>query len=172
MKNNQSRPGSTLLVGMVIAASVGLGVVGCAEHPTTPSASSMSGETSTAASAQNMVDVSAVWVTHPMPPCPRVVVGNESAPVGLELPDDETVARQLAGVRSPGSPQWVRTKLGWVTQWLSKTRADLIAFSDTAGEGATIKRFDQYVAHVKSELQSGHDISDSSLDGRFPEGCI
>lgn len=113
-----------------------------------------------------------MWATHPMPDCPRVIIGNQSAPAGLELPSDESVANQMRGVRSPAPENWVRTKLGWVTQWLSKTRADLIAFSDTAGGGVTIKRFDQYVAHVKSELQSGHDISDSSLDGRFPEGCI
>ncbi|SLB99682.1 hypothetical protein [Mycobacteroides abscessus] len=169
--NNQSRPGTKILAALAIALGVSIGVVGCGStHPTT-SGSSSAGETSSSASAQNMVDVSAVWVTHPMPDCPRVVIGNATASPGLVLPDDASVARQLAGVRSPGSESWVREKLGWVTKWLGKTRADIISDPSSPGVPAQSKRFSQYVEHIRTELEAGKDISDSALDGRFPEGC-
>lgn len=170
MNKTQSRPGTTILVSLFVAASVAL--VGCSNHPTTPTGSSAAGEPSSSASAQTMVDVSQVWQNHPMPDCPRVIVGNVSAPAGLELPSNESVARQLAGVRSPGSPQWVRTKLGWVTMWLAQTRAGIIDHPESPSVHATVTRFDQYVEHIKLELGSGQDVPDSDLDGRFPEGCI
>ncbi|MBN7463681.1 hypothetical protein PP568_09900 [Mycobacteroides abscessus] len=168
----QSRPGTKILASIVVALGVSIGVVGCGStHPTT-SGSSSAGETSSSASAQNMVDVSAVWVTHPMPDCPRVVIGNATASPGLVLPDDASVARQLTGVRSPGSLQWVRGKLGWVTMWLAQTRAGIIDHPESPSVQATVTRFDQYVEHIRLELSSGQDIPDPDLDGRFPEGCI
>lgn len=168
----QSRPGSRLLVGLAVATTVALGVVGCGStHPTT-SGSSNAGETSSSVSAPSTVDVSAVWETHPMPPCPRVVVGNQAAPAGLELPSEETVAKELEGVHSPGSLGWVRTKLGWLTMWLAQTRAGIIDQPESPSVHATVTRFDQYVEHIGLELGSGQDISDPDLDGRFPEGCI
>jgi hypothetical protein len=168
----QSRSGAKVLASLVIAASVSLGAVGCnAEHHAT-SGSSATGETSTAAEARTLVDVSAVWATHPMPDCPRVVIGNATASPGLVLPDDASVARQLTGVRSPGSVEWVRSKLGWVTMWLAQTRAGIIDHPESPSVHATVTRFDQYVEHIRLELSSGQDIPDSDLDGRFPEGCI
>ncbi|RIS81302.1 hypothetical protein D2E44_14685 [Mycobacteroides abscessus] len=118
-----------------------------------------------------MVDVSAVWATHPMPDCPRVVKGNATSSPGIVLPSDEAVAQQLAGVQSPASEGWVRTKLGWVTMWLAQTRAGIIA-SPGPNVAATNKRFGQYVERIRTELQAGKDIPDPDLDGRFPEGCI
>ncbi|MBE5502881.1 hypothetical protein [Mycobacteroides abscessus] len=171
MNNTQSRTGTRTLTALVVASVVGLSVVGCTPHPTTPTGSNGAGELSSSASAHALVDVSAVWATHPLPPCPRVIVGNVSAPVGLELPSDESVAAHLAGVRSPGSPQWVKTKLGWVTMWLSQTRAGIIDHPESPSVPATVARFGQYVGHVKSELEAGQNIADA-LDGRFPEGCI
>ncbi|SIE27072.1 hypothetical protein [Mycobacteroides abscessus] len=166
----QSRRDTKVLASLVIATTVGLSVVGCSTHPTT-TGSNGTGTISTTA-AHEMVDVSAVWATHPMPDCPRVIVGNQPAPVGLELPSNETVARQLAGVRSPGSESWVREKLGWVTMWLAQTRAGIIDHPESPSVHATVTRFDQYVEHIRLELSSGQDIPDSDLDGRFPEGCI
>lgn len=170
MNKTQSRPCATVLVSLFVAASVSLGVVGCSTgHPTSSGLSSV-GETSSSAQAQSLVDVSAVWATHPMPDCPRVVVGNQTAPAGLELPSDDTVARQLAGVKSPASESWVRTKLGWITKWLEKVRGDIIS-DPGIGAREQAEGFKDYVSHVRSELVSGHDISDSSLDGDYPEGC-
>lgn len=88
------------------------------------------------------------------------------------MPDDASVARQLTGVRSPGSLQWVRGKLGWVTMWLAQTRAGIIDHPESPSVQATVTRFDQYVEHIRLELSSGQDIPDPDLDGRFPEGCI
>lgn len=167
MRRIQSRPGATVLVSLAIAASVGL--VGCSSRPT-PSASSGAGQTSSSASARQMVDVEKVWATHPLPPCPRLVGGNLTAPAGLELPSDETVARQLAGVKSPGSESWVRMKLGWITKWLAKVRGDIIS-DPGIGAREQAEGFKDYVSHVRSELVAGHDIADSSLDGDYPEGC-
>lgn len=162
MTTTQSRPGTTQLVGLAIALGVSLGVVGCSERPTP------SGTISTSA-ARALVDVEAVWATHPLPPCPRVIVGNQPAPAGLELPSDETVARQLAGVRSPGSESWVREKLGWVSMWLAKVRADIIS-DPGVGAREQDQGFNDYVNHVRAELQAAKDIS-SELDSIFPEGC-
>lgn len=171
MNIHQYRPGTRYLVSLAIATTVTIGAVGCSNtHPTT-TGSNGAGETSSTVAARALVDVSAVWAEHPLPPCPRLVIGNQSAPAGLELPSDESVAREFQGVMSPAPESWVRTKLGWVTMWLSKTRADLIAFSDTPGGSATTKQFDHYVAHVNTELATGHDVSDSALDSRFPDGC-
>lgn len=165
----QSLTGTKSLAYLAIAATVGLSVVGCS-HPATPSGASSSGTISTSA-ARALVDVAAVWASHPLPDCPRVIIGNSSAPAGLELPSDESVARQLAGVKSPAPESWVREQLGWVTQELATTRADIISDPSSAGAPAESERFSQYVGHVKAELEAGHGIPDSELDGRFPEGC-
>ncbi|WP_237082893.1 hypothetical protein [Mycobacteroides abscessus] len=164
---SQSRPRAMKLVGLVVA--LGVGVVGCStEHPT-PSGSSSTGESSSSAVARNLVDVSAVWASHPLPDCPRLVGGNLTAPAGLELPSDETVANQLAGVRSPAPESWVRIKLGWLTQELAATRADIID-ANLHGDRSMLDGFDQYVRHLRDELQVGHDISDP-VDKTYPEGC-
>lgn len=167
---SQSRTGTTKLVALFVAASVSFGVVGCSTHPTTHSGSSGAGEPSVSAEARRMVDVSQVWATHPLPPCPRLVGGNLTAPAGLEMPSDESVARQLAGVRSPGSESWVRTKLGWITKWLAKVRGDIIS-DPGIGAREQAEGFKDYVSHVRSELVAGQDIADSSLDGDYPDGC-
>ncbi|SIE99562.1 Uncharacterised protein [Mycobacteroides abscessus subsp. abscessus] len=162
MNIHQSRMGTRTLTALVVALGVSLGAVGCSERPTP------SGTISTSA-ARALVDVEAVWATHPLPPCPRVIVGNQPAPAGLELPSDETVARQLAGVRSPGSESWVREKLGWVSMWLAKVRADIIS-DPGVGAREQDQGFNDYVNHVRAELQAAKDIS-SELDSIFPEGC-
>ncbi|WP_228842792.1 hypothetical protein [Mycobacteroides abscessus] len=167
MMKIQSRPGATILVALVVAFGVGFGVVGCELHPTTPTGSSSAGTISTSA-ARALVDVAAVWASHPMPPCPRVIVGNQPAPAGLELPSDETVAAQLRGVMSPAPESWVRTKLGWVTQQLASTRADIISAPD---DNSMSKTFGMYVQHVRSELMVGQDSSDPT-DAIYPEGCV
>lgn len=170
MKKNQSRLGTTNLVALVIALGVALGVVGCSERPAT-SASSSAGEASSSVSAQSLVDVSQVWASHPMPDCPRIIIGKTSAPAGLELPSNETVAEVLRGVRSPAPEGWVRKKLGWLTQALSVTRADIIDNSDAGdANSAENKGFQRYVGHVKDELEVGHDIA-NDVDGDYPEGC-
>ncbi|MBN7315093.1 hypothetical protein [Mycobacteroides abscessus] len=166
MMNTQSRTGTRTLTALVVAFGVGLSVVGCSTHPTTPTGSS----TISASAARNLVDVSAVWAEHPMPPCPRVIVGNQPAPAGLELPSDESVAAQLRGVKSPASESWVREKLGWVTKWLAKVRADIID-ADTPADNSMTDGFNDYARHVRAELEVGQDIPDSALDGDFPEGC-
>ncbi|MBN7564505.1 Uncharacterised protein [Mycobacteroides abscessus subsp. abscessus] len=166
MTNTQSRTDARTLTALAIALGVGLGVVGCSSHPTTPTGA---GETSTSAEAHELVDVAAVWAEHPLPPCPRMVIGNVSAPAGLELPSDDSVAAELRGVKSPAPESWVREKLSWVTQWLSQTRAGIVA---DPGVGAKEQgdMFTEWVTHVREELRDGHDIA-SDLDGAFPEGC-
>lgn len=164
----QSRSGTTVLASLVVASVVAMSVVGCSTHPATPTGSST---ISTSAPSQALVDVSAVWATHPMPPCPRVIIGNQPAPAGLELPSDESVAQQLAGVKSPATEGWVRMKLGWVTKWLAKVRADIISDPASAGSAAEKKTFDLYVKHVGDELREGQDSS-SPPDSIYPEGCM
>ncbi|SIG37450.1 Uncharacterised protein [Mycobacteroides abscessus subsp. abscessus] len=165
----QFRPGTKVLVALSIASVVSLGAVGCSERPTT-SASSSAGEASSSVSAQSLVDVEKVWATHPMPPCPDVLIGNRVAPSGLSLPDDTSVAHELEGVRSPGSSVWVTRKLGWVTKALAETRAGIID-ANAPGDDTELRGFQRYVAHVKTELQAGRDIMDSDADGDYPEGC-
>lgn len=157
------------LAVMALAAVVASAVVGCGGHDSTPSGSSVAGTISTTAPSRALVDVEKVWSTHPMPPCPRVIVGNVSAPAGLELPSDETVAKQLAGVRSPGSESWVRTKLGWLTQELAATRADIIS-DPGVGAKEQSEMFAQWVTHIGEELRQGRDTP-SDLDGVYPEEC-
>ena len=169
----QSRQGATTLAALAIASFVNLGVVGCgSEHPTPSASSSSAGEATSSASARSLVDVAAVWESEPLPDCPKPpIIYNGAVPSGLELPDKASVAKQLAGVRSPATEAWVRTKLGWVTQALAITRAD-ISDNPTASDAnrAESKGFERYVAHVKSELVDGHDITDP-VDGDYPEGC-
>ncbi|CPW82840.1 Uncharacterised protein [Mycobacteroides abscessus] len=163
---SQSRTSTTVLASLVIASVVVLGVVGCSSHPTTPTGSN------TISTTENrpLVDVSAVWQTEPLPDCPTPpIVFNGSVPPGLSLPDKSSVARELQGVKSPASEGWVRTKLGWVTQWLSKTRAD-IAYVNAPGDNSTRDTFGEYVKHIRDELREGRDTP-SDLDSRFPEGC-
>ncbi|SIB99936.1 hypothetical protein [Mycobacteroides abscessus] len=166
----QSLTGTKSLAYLAIAATVGLSVVGCS-HPTTPSGASSSGTISTSAEAHELVDVAAVWQTEPLPDCPKPpIVFNGAVPPGLSLPDKASVARQLAGVKSPGSPQWVKTKLGWVTKALGETRADIVHIN-LPGDDTGLHGFERYVEHVKAELQAGLDIPDSDTDGDYPEGC-
>ncbi|SLD23548.1 hypothetical protein [Mycobacteroides abscessus] len=155
-----------LVAPLVTAFAVAL--AGCATTTTAPSGTVA--DTSTSAPTQSLVDVSAVWATHPMPDCPRVVVGDETASPGLVLPSDETVAQQLAGVRSPASESWVRTKLGWVTKHLSQTRQDIID-ANNPGDKSMSKTFDLYIKHVRAELAAGQDSSDPT-DAIYPEGCM
>lgn len=166
--NNQSWPGSTLLAALAIATSVS--VVGCSAHPT-PSGPSGAGVVSSSAEARALVDVSAVWATEPLPDCPKPpVVYNGDVPAGITLPDKASVAKQLSGVRSPATEAWVRTKLGWVTQWLAQTRGGIMA-DPGAGAKEQANMFTEWVTHVREELQEGRDTA-SDLDGAFPEGCI
>lgn len=171
MMKDQSRPGATTLAVLAIATTVSLGVVGCSTHPTTPSGASSAGEPSSSTSAQTMVDVSQVWAMEPLPDCPKPpVVYNGDVPAGLELPDKASVARILAGAESPAPESWVREKLGWVTQNLAKTRADIIK-ADMPSDSSMTDGFRDYVVHVRAELIAGKDIPDD-LDGIFPEGCV
>ena len=85
------------------------------------------------------------------------------------MPDDASVANQLQGVQSPASESWVREKLGWVTKWLAKTRADIIS-DPGVGAKEQAAGFSDYVNHVRAELQAGKDIP-SDLDDIFSEGC-
>ncbi len=157
------------LAALVIATTVG--TVGCSSHLTTPSGASSVGEPSSSASAQTIVDVSRVWATHPLPPCPDVLIGNATAPAGVTLPSDESVAKELAGVRSPASEGWVKMKLGWVTKALGETRAGIIASAGTAASRAQGNDFELYVSHVRDELQLGRDTA-SDLDSTFIERCL
>ncbi|MDO3064366.1 hypothetical protein [Mycobacteroides abscessus] len=166
MMISQSRTGTKSLAALAIAASVG--VVGCS-HPTTTSASSV-GETSSSVATQPLVDVSQVWATEPLPACPKPpVVYNGDVSAGLELPDKASVARILAGAKSPAPTSWVREKLGWVTKHLSQTRADIID-ANAPGDDSMLKTFDMYVKHVRAELEVGRDSSDPS-DAIYPDGC-
>ncbi|SKU12397.1 MULTISPECIES: hypothetical protein [Mycobacteroides] len=155
------------LAVLALTFGVGASTIGCsgASTPTAPLSSTIS-----TSAAHEMVDVSAVWQTEPLPDCPKPpIVFNGSVPPGLSLPDKASVARQLAGVKSPASEEWVRTKLGWVTQELAATRADLIS-DPGVGAKEQSEMFVEWVTHVREELRDGHDIA-SDLDGAFPEGC-
>ncbi|MDO3129686.1 hypothetical protein P5V43_21500 [Mycobacteroides abscessus subsp. bolletii] len=170
MMISQSRTGTKSLASLVVAFGVGLGVVGCSTHPTTPTGAS--GSVSTTA-ARNLVDVSALWETKPLPPCTDYLGTDLTVPPGLSVPDHDSVARILAGVKSPGDESWVRTKLGWLDMWLAQTRAAILDHPEDSNlVHATNTRFGKYVEHLRAELQSGRDISDSSLDSRFPQECI
>ncbi|MBV6362617.1 hypothetical protein HZD78_21975 [Mycobacteroides chelonae] len=170
MMKPKSRSGATKLVGLALA--LGVSVVGCSSHPTTPSASSGMGESSSStAQARPLVDVAAVWATHPMPDCPKPPIQRNggAVPAGIELPTESTVSEILGDVKSPASEAWVRTKLGWVTQWLLKTRADIVT-DPGVGADAQSKMFSDYVSHVRDELQAGRNI-ERELDGSYPEEC-
>lgn len=158
------------LAVLALTFGVGASTIGCSQHSTITAASSTTLPTSTA--AQPMVDVGKVWAEHPLPPCPDYPGERGGAtPPGLSLPDHDSVERQLAGVQSPGDVGWVRTKLGWMTQWLSQTRGGIIKANNPTDTWAQ-DDFNDYVQHVKAELQVGHDVSDSALDGDYPERCI
>lgn len=157
------------LAVLALTFGVGASTIGCSASgaPTVPLSSTVS-----TSAAHVLVDVSAVWQSEPRPDCPKpLIVFNGAVPPGLSLPDKASVARQLAGVKSPAPESWVREQLGWVTQELAATRADIISDPSSAGAPAESERFSQYVGHVRAELEAGHDIPDSELDGRFPEGC-
>lgn len=167
----QSRPGAKVLASLVIAASVSLGVVGCELHPTTDTGSNGAGTISTSAEAHPLVDVEAVWATHPLPPCKDYLGTDLTVPPGISVPDYDSVAKELAGVKSTGSESWVRTKLGWLDRALSETRAGIIANAGTAGARAQGSDFELYVSHVRDELQLGRDTA-SDLDSTFIERCL
>lgn len=165
---SQSRTGATTLAVLVVA--LGVGLVGCSAHPTTTSGSSSTGETSSSTATRALVDVSAVWQSEPLPNCPKPpIVFNGDAPQGIALPDKASVARILAGAKSPADAEWVHVKLGWVTKHLSQTRADIID-ANAPGDDSMLKTFDMYVKHVRAELEVGRDSSDPS-DAIYPDGC-
>ncbi|WP_237112276.1 hypothetical protein [Mycobacteroides abscessus] len=164
---SQSRSGTKSLASLVVAFGVGLGVVGCSTHPTTPTGAS--GSVSTTA-ARNLVDVSALWETKPLPPCTDYLGTDLTVPPGLSVPDHDSVTRILAGVKSPGSIEWVKTKLGWLDKALSETRADMVSYNGTPGGDSQLQDFKNYVEHVKIELAQGQDIH-SPLDLTYPEVC-
>lgn len=155
------------LVALALTFGVGASGIGCSASgtPTAPQSSTIS-----TTAAPNLVDVAAVWQTEPLPDCPKPpIVFNGSVPPGLSLPDKTSVARELQGVKSPASESWVRTKLGWVTQELASTRADIIS-DPGVGAKEQSEMFVEWVTHVREELREGHDIP-SELDGAYPEEC-
>ncbi|SHP92666.1 hypothetical protein [Mycobacteroides abscessus] len=155
------------LTALVLALGVGASTIGCSASGTP----APTGSSTISTSASALVDVEAVWQTEPLPDCPKpLIVFNGAVPPGLSLPDKASVARQLAGVKSPGSPQWVKTKLGWVTKALGETRADIVHVN-LPGDDTGLHGFERYVEHVKAELQAGLDIPDSDTDGDYLEGC-
>lgn len=171
MMKLESRYGTSKLVGLAIAATLTVGLVGCATPATTATGANTSGETSSSVSAQSLVDVAAVWATHPLPDCPKPPIKRNGGqvPLGIELPTESTVSDILAGTKSPAPEQWVRTKLGWVTQELLAARADIIA-ANAPGDDSMLEGFKRYVSHVRDELQAGHDVS-NPIDKTYPEGC-
>lgn len=172
MTTTQSRTGTRTLVSLFIASVVGLSVVGCSTHPTTLTGASTTGTISTSAPSRALVDVAAVWATHPLPDCPKAPIERNGGvvPSGLELPTESTVSEILGDVKSPAPEPWVKMKLGWVTRWLLKTRADIVD-ANTPGDTLMLDGFKQYVGHVRSELEAGQNSSDEALDGDYPDGC-
>ncbi|SHX81792.1 hypothetical protein [Mycobacteroides abscessus] len=159
------------LVVLALTFSVGASTIGCsgASTPTAPLSSTIS----TTAPSRALVDAAAVWAEHPLPPCKDYLGTDLTVPPGISVPDYDSVAKELAGVKSPGDESWVRTKLGWLDMWLAQTRAAILDHpEDSNVVHATNTRFGKYVEHLRAELQSGRDISDSSLDSRFPQECI
>lgn len=156
------------LVVLALTVTVGASAIGCSGA----SISTVEQATTSSTVAHALVDVEKVWAEYPLPPCPDYPGERGGAtPPGLSLPDHDSVERQLAGVQSPGDVGWVRTKLGWVTQWLSQTRGGIIKANNPTDTWAQ-EDFNDYVQHVKAELQVGHDVSVSALDGDYPERCI
>lgn len=161
------------LAALVLTVGVGAGVVGCGQHSTITAVPISTRDTSSSAQARPLVDVSALWATKPLPPCDDYLGTDLTVPPGLSVPDHDGVARSLAGVQSPASEAWVREKLGWLDMWLAQTRAAILDHPEDSNlVHATNARFGKYVEHLRAELQSGQDISDSSLDSRFPQECI
>ncbi|SLI53954.1 Uncharacterised protein [Mycobacteroides abscessus subsp. massiliense] len=159
------------LTVLALTFGVGASTIGCSQHPIPPTASTQATTSSPSTAAQPMVDVSQVWATEPLPDCPKPpIVFNGDPPQGIALPDKASVARILAGAKSPASEAWVHAKLGWVTQNLAKTRADIIK-ADMQSDSSMKDGFGDYVVHVRAELIAGKNIPDD-LDGIFPEGCV
>lgn len=158
------------LAALVLTVGVWAGVAGCGQHAITPAASPQ-GETGSSASAHPMVEVSAVWATKPLPPCTDYLGSDLTVPPGLSVPDHASVAKILAGVKSPGSESWVKTKLGWLDMWLAQTRAGILDHPESPAVKSKVETFDDYVEHVRSELGAGKNIP-SDLDSIFPEACI
>lgn len=157
------------LVVLALTFSVGASAIGCGQHSIAPTTSPQ-GELSSSVSARNLVDVSALWATKPLPPCDDYLGTDLTVPPGLSVPDHDGVAKILAGVKSPGSIEWVKTKLGWLDKALSETRADMVSYNGTPGGDSQLQDFKNYVEHVKIELAQGQDI-DSPLDLTYPEAC-
>lgn len=161
------------LAALVITLGVGASAVGCGQHSTSTAVPSGTRETSSSVAAHQTIDVSAVWATKPLPPCDDYLGTDLTVPPGLSVPNHDSVAKTLAGVKSPGSIEWVKMKLGWLGMWLAQTRAAILDHPEDSNlVHATNTRFGKYVEHLHAELQSGQDISDSSLDSRFPQECI
>lgn len=159
------------LAALVLTVGVGAGAVGCGQHSTITAVPSGTAETSSSVSAQSLVDVWAVWATKPLPPCTDYLGSDLTVPPGLSVPNHDSVAKILAGVKSPGSETWVRAKLGWLDMWLAQTRAGIIDHPDSPAVKSKVETFDDYVEHVRSELGAGKNIP-SDLDSIFPEACI
>lgn len=158
------------LVVLALTFSVGASAIGCSASgtPTVPLSSTIS-----ITAAHALVNVDKMWATHPLPPCKDYLGTDRAVPPGISVPDYDSVAKELAGVKSPGDESWVRTKLGWLDMWLAQTRAAILDHPEDSNlVHATNTRFGKYVEHLRAELQSGRDISDSSLDSRFPQECI
>ncbi len=156
------------LVALALTFGVGASGIGCSASgtPTAP-------QSSTISTTENrpLVDVAKVWATHPLPPCKDYLGTDRAVPPGISVPDYDSVAKELAGVKSTGSESWVRTKLGWLDRALAETRAGIIANAGTAGARAQGSDFELYVSHVRDELQLGRDTA-SDLDSTFIERCL
>ncbi|MDO3019365.1 hypothetical protein [Mycobacteroides abscessus] len=159
------------LAALVLTVGVGASAVGCGQHSTITVVPISTGDTSSSAQARPLVDVSALWATKPLPPCDDYLGTDLTVPPGLSVPDHASVARSLAGVKSPGNESWVKTKLGWLDMWLAQTRAGIIDHPDSPAVKSKVETFDDYVEHVRSELGAGKNIP-SDLDSLFPEACI
>lgn len=155
------------LVALALTFGVGASVIGCSASgtPTAPLSSTIS-----TTENRPLVDVAKVWATHPLPPCKDYLGTDRAVPPGISVPDYDSVAKELAGVKSTGSESWVRTKLGWLDRALAETRAGIID-ANAPGDDTELRGFQRYVTHVKTELQAGRDITDSDADGDYPEGC-
>lgn len=156
------------LVVLALTFSVGASIIGCsgASTPTAPLSSTIS-----TTENRPLVDVAKVWATHPLPPCKDYLGTDRAVPPGISVPDYDSVAKELAGVKSTGSESWVRTKLGWLDMWLAQTRAGIVDHPESPSVKSKVKTFDDYVEHVHSELGAGKNIP-SDLDSIFPEACI
>ncbi len=162
------------LAGLALA----VGLTACGHAGTTVAEPGQVGVSATSQTTAEhtgpLVDVSSIWADNPLPNCPKLRHANPiAAPPGLEVPDHQTVGEQIAGVKSPASEAWVRSKLSWLNVWLDRTIADLVHHASDSGRGnaSVRKSFDRYTQHVRQELVEGRDIPDATLDNIFPQKC-